>query len=114
MKRKQKAQSRQKGATGEREFAAELRRYGYKARRGQQYCGLEGEDVVAELPIDVHFEVKRTERLRLPQAMDQAREDAREGAIPVVAHRRNYDGWQVTMYLDHWLDLVRKAENLDK
>lgn len=31
--------SRNKGASGERELANKLKEYGYDARRGQQYCG---------------------------------------------------------------------------
>lgn len=38
--------SKAKGAKGERELANKLKEYGYKCRRGQQYNGLEGEDVV--------------------------------------------------------------------
>ena len=38
--------SKQKGAKGERELANKLKDYGYNTRRGQQYNGLEGEDVV--------------------------------------------------------------------
>jgi len=39
--------SRQKGARGEREWAAKCREEGYDCRRGQQFSGLEGEDVMA-------------------------------------------------------------------
>lgn len=35
--------SRTKGAVGEREVASMLRGYGYKARRGQQYSGANGD-----------------------------------------------------------------------
>ena len=38
--------SRAKGAKGERELANKLKDYGYNTRRGQQFSGLEGEDVV--------------------------------------------------------------------
>ena len=37
--------SRAKGAKGERELAKILKEYGYNCRRGQQYSGLEGEDI---------------------------------------------------------------------
>ena len=39
--------SNKKGKEGEREFSRLCRRYGFeKARRGQQYSGIEGKDVV--------------------------------------------------------------------
>ena len=49
--------SRNKGAAGEREVAGILRGYGYKkARRGQQYCGSNGDADVVGLP-GIHIEV---------------------------------------------------------
>ena len=62
--------SREKGKRGERELAGRLREYGYDARRGQQYSGMDGDDVVG-LP-GIHIECKRVERLDLYAAMDQA------------------------------------------
>ena len=81
--------SRNKGKTGELEFAALLRSKGYaSARRGQQYRGGgDSPDVVGIA--GVHFEVKRVERLALYDAVDQARADAADDAMPVVAHRCN-------------------------
>ena len=38
--------SREKGKRGERELAGKLKEYGYECRRGQQYSGIDGEDVV--------------------------------------------------------------------
>lgn len=43
--------SRSKGAVGEREVAGILRGYGYKARRGQQYSGANGDADVVGLPV---------------------------------------------------------------
>lgn len=101
--------SRQKGARGEREWRDELRARGYTARRGQQYNGLDGEDVVCEeLSSRFHFEVKRTECLSLYDAMKQAERDAGE-RVPVVAHRRNGQEWVVIMRAGDWLDLVAEA-----
>ena len=54
--------SREKGKRGERELAGELRRHGYDARRGQQYCGANGDADVVGLP-GLHIECKRVERL---------------------------------------------------
>ncbi len=80
-----------KGKVGEREFSALLRAQGYtEARRGQQYRGGGDSPDVVGVP-GVHHEVKRTERLALYDAVDQARRDAADGAMPVVAHRCNND-----------------------
>lgn len=86
--------SKQKGARGEREWAAVCREHGYDARRGQQYNGLEGEDVIG-LP-GIHIEVKRVERLNIEDAIAQSKADAKE-KIPIVAHRKNNCKWLVTM-----------------
>lgn len=103
--------SKQKGARGEREFAKACREYGYEVRRTAQYCGNTGDasDCVG-LP-GIHIEVKRTERLRLTEAMDQAiRDSQKSGAIPIVAHRANNEPWKVTMRLSDWMTLYREYE----
>jgi len=100
--------SRNKGKRGEREFAALCREHGYICRRGQQYNGLEGEDVVG-LP-GVHVEVKRVEKLNIHDAMDQAVRDAAKGKIPIVAHRKNHCSWLITMRAEDWFKLYREWE----
>ncbi len=101
--------SKQKGARGEREFASLCRQEGYRdVRRGQQYNGLEGQDVV-NLPF-LHCEVKRVERLNIYDAIDQSRRDAEEGLMPIVAHRKNNCDWLVTMRFEDWIDLYREYE----
>ncbi|MEG2651006.1 MAG: hypothetical protein RSA63_09055, partial [Eubacterium sp.] len=68
-KRKKKAvNSRQKGARYERELAAAFRAHGFDARRGQQYCGANGDADVVGLP-GIHVEAKRVEKLNLYDAM---------------------------------------------
>lgn len=104
--------SRRKGAAGERELARLLRNeYGYKdAKRGQQYCGINGNaDVVDALP-GIHIECKRVERLSIYEAMAQAKRDAREDELPVVFHRKNHSDWLVVMTLDDWMNLYREWE----
>lgn len=82
---------RRKGKVGEREAAKALSEAtGHECRRGQQYNGLEGQDVVG-IP-GVHIECKRTEKLSLYPAMQQARRDA-DGKVPVVVHRKNKEEW---------------------
>ena len=97
--------SREKGKRGEREFAAFLRENGIEARRGQQFNGLEGEDVVSSLPY--HFEVKRVEKLNIEDAMKQSIEDGKE-KTSVVAHRKNNKEWLITMRAIDWIRMVGK------
>lgn len=101
--------SRRKGAAGERELAKVLRSYGYEARRGQQYCGANGDADVVGLP-GIHIECKRVERLDLYAAIAQARSDARAKEMPAVMHRRNNSDWLVTMPLEDWMTIYRKWE----
>lgn len=101
--------SRRKGAVGERELSKVLANYGYDCRRGQQYCGVNGDADVVGLP-GVHIECKRVERLDLVGAVDQAKRDTREGELPAVFHRRNRCEWLVTMPLDAWMEIYREWE----
>ena len=55
----------------------------------------------------VHIEVKRVERLNVPEAMHQATRDSerfRDGA-PAVFHRRSREPWRVTMSLANFMDI---------
>ena len=98
--------SKKKGAKGERELASRLRDYGYDCRRGQQYNGLEGEDVVG---LDyIHCEVKRVQALNLDDAMEQAKGDSKDNQLPAVFHRKNNKKWKVTMELDDWIKLYHE------
>nr|DAZ00426.1 MAG TPA: HOLLIDAY JUNCTION RESOLVASE HOMOLOGOUS RECOMBINATION [Caudoviricetes sp.] len=101
--------SRQKGAAGERELAKALRSHGFETRRGQQYCGSNGDADVVGLP-GVHIECKRVERLNLEDAMAQSRADARLGEIPVVMHRKNNCKWLVTLSLDDFMTLYKETD----
>ncbi|MDO4857936.1 MAG: hypothetical protein Q4A17_08330 [Thermoguttaceae bacterium] len=92
--------SREKGARAERELAGKLRELlGVEARRGQQFCGANGDADVVGIP-GVHIEAKMVEKLNLELAMDQSRRDARPGEIPVVIHRRKRKPWLVTVPLE--------------
>ena len=99
--------SRAKGAAGERELAKKLREYGYECRRGQQFCGANGDADVIGLP-GIHIECKRVERLNIDDAMLQATRDRREGEFPTVFHRKNNGKWMVTMLLDDWQEIYRE------
>lgn len=89
--------SRAKGSRGERQWRDELRAHGYHARRGQQFSGTpDSPDVVCDELTWIHFEVKAVERLNIEDAMEQARRDC-GGKVPIVAHKRNFRPWLVTM-----------------
>jgi hypothetical protein len=100
------AKSRRKGARGELEAAAEIRRiFRTEARRGRQYQGTdESPDVLTAIP-QVHFEVKRVECLRLYEALARAIDDAGQN-VPVVLHRANQKPWVAIVRLE---DLPRLA-----
>lgn len=101
--------SREKGKRGERELAKKLREYGYDCRRGQQFCGANGDADVVGLP-GIHIEVKRTERLNIYDAMDQAKRDKRIGEIPVVMHRKNNCEWLAILRLEDFMEQYREWE----
>ena len=100
--------SKAKGKRGELEWARFCREQGYDVRRTAQYCGnplraasaqrggnmdSDSSDCIG-LP-GVHIEVKRTEHLRLYDAMEQAvrdyAEEVRSGAFPTPAHSFSMD-----------------------
>jgi len=96
--------SRQKGKRGELELANHLKAKGYDARRGVQYKGGPESPDVTGLP-GVHIEVKRTEALRLYEALDQSTRDRGQGEIPVVVHRKSRMPWVVILTLDDFLKI---------
>ena len=100
--------SRAKGAVGEREWAKFLSDAGFPARRGQQFNGLEGKDVVCD-SLQIHWEVKRTERFQLYKALDQATKDAALTEMPVVAHRMSRKRWVVVLDANDFMELCRDS-----
>lgn len=104
-------ESREKGKRGERELAKTLRSYGFNTKRGQQYCGANGDADVIGLP-GVHIECKRVERLNLYDAMTQSKTDAREDEMPVVMHRKNHCDWLVTLSLDDFMKIYKETDLL--
>ena len=99
--------SRAKGSAGEREICKILREHGYEARRSQQYAGYNGDaDIITNSP-GYHWEVKRVENLNLDKAMDQSVRDAKEGEVPIVAHRKNGKEWKVTLHLEDFIKLLK-------
>ena len=104
--------SKQKGKGGELEIAKILQENGYpNARRGQQYCGANGDADVVGGPPGYHLEVKRTEHLSLYEAMQQAEADAAAtNSTPVVLHRRNNKPWLMIMRLEDGLPLLNRPK----
>jgi Holliday junction resolvase len=100
--------SNQKGKRGEREWVKLCREHGFeKARRSQQYAGgtEESADVVG-LPY-IHQEVKYGYDMTIEQVrefVEQAiRDNAGSSNIPIVAHKKTYGKWFVSM---EWQDFV--------
>ncbi len=102
--------SKAKGKKGELELSHKLQEYGYNTRRGQQYCGINGDADVVGLD-DIHIEVKRVEKLNIVDAMDQAKRDKKENELPALFHRKNHCEWLVTMTMDDWVKLYRAFED---
>ena len=100
--------SRAKGADAERELAKVISElFGISARRGQQFSGSPDSPDVVAWP-GVHIECKRTEKLQLYPAMEQAERECGD-KVPVVIHRRSRDSWMLTVRLDRLKDLIDAA-----
>ncbi len=97
-----------KGRSGELELVRILQQHGIPAEPGQAVSFGSTPDVVG-VP-GIHPEVKRVERLNVPEAMAQAVRDASRfgDGMPTLFHRRNRSPWLVTMQLEDWLELYRK------
>ena len=100
------AASRRKGVAGEREVAAIFEASGFTVR------GLEGAGdhlVIARNGLTLHSEVKRAERLKLPEWLRQARDECPAGCVPVVSFRQNRDEWYACIPLAALVGLAAKA-----
>lgn len=96
-----------KGRRAEIELAGLLQEHGYNVRPGEPVSyGAEPDLVGLE---NIHIEVKRRENVNLSAALAQAEEDSRKfgDGLPAVFHRRNREGWRVTMPLTAWLELYQ-------
>ena len=99
--------SQRKGADGERELTAVFQAHGYDVIRGGSLSFGEVPDLMGLTGI--HVEVKRTEKLNLRAAMEQAVRDAEffKDGSPAVFHRANRQPWMVTMLLEDWLRMYQ-------
>ena len=102
--------SKRKGKTGELELARKLRELGYDVRRSVQYNGKEEEGQADLLGLPgIHIECKRTEKLNLYEAVNQAKRDSEgKGELPVVFHRRNNCEWLAILPLEDFIKLYRE------
>jgi hypothetical protein len=103
--------SRAKGCRGERAFRDFLREQGFlMAHRGQQFCGLRGNaDVICPETPQIHYEVKRGERLDVYGAIDQATRDCGD-SWPIVAWRKNNRDWVIVMPGETFARLLRGSD----
>lgn len=101
--------SRAKGKRGELELSALLKENGFNTRRGQQYCGSNGDADVVGLP-GIHIECKRVENLNIYKAIEQAKNDAKEGEMPTVFHRKDRKEWLVTMRFEDWVKMYQRSD----
>lgn len=101
--------SQRKGRAAELELANILKDYGLPVKAGDPANRGRTPDIYG-LP-GTHIECKRTEKLNLYDAMAQARRDAVRFAdgSPCVFSRRNREGWLVTMDLENWIAIYKKA-----
>ena len=92
--------SKEKGGRGERLLAKELQKYGYDARRGQQFKGGADSPDVLGLP-GVHIECKFYKDpltwAQKEQFMQQAVRDSEGKNMPAVFHKANRKEWEVTL-----------------
>jgi Holliday junction resolvase len=100
------ASSRRKGVRAEREVAAIWQAAGFEVR------GLEGlgdHVVICGNGLTFHSEVKRQERLKLPEWLRQAADEAPQGTVPVVAFRQNRGAWYAALPLSALVELSADA-----
>ena len=104
---------REKGKRGEREVVELIKRYGFEARRGQQFKGgADSPDVIHNIP-GVFVEVKYREKFSIYPALEQASEEA-DGATPVVFHRRSGKLWVAILRAEDFLQFMRKLEQASR
>ncbi len=104
------SRSKNKGKRGERQWRDFLISHGFEARRGQQFSGDEGKDVICPGMPKIHHEVKYQEKVpkKVYEYLFQAQTDAKE-LTPVVAMRRNNYDWVVVMDANDWMNIMKES-----
>ena len=104
--------SRDKGKRGEREFCKLCEENGIQGvSRTAQCKGKTGAAGDVEGLDGFHVECKAVERLNLREAMAQSVRDAEaegKGNIPLVAHKKNREGWLITLRAEDFLQMCRR------
>ena len=94
------ARERAKGKRGELEAIALIRWSGWPdAHRTSDGRGQSGRGDVAGGPAGCHIEIKRHERLNVPEALAQVRADCDRLDIPILVHRPSRSEWMATLPL---------------
>jgi hypothetical protein len=97
------ASSRRKGLLGEREVARIWQAAGFDVRNLEA----SGDHlVVVANGVTIHSETKRAERLKLPEWLRQAADEAPQGTIPVVCFRQNRGEWYAALRLSALVELA--------
>ena len=108
--------SRQKGASFEREVAKALTAEGFPAKRGAQVSqgawGVSAPDVIVPCLPDWHFECKRHGRARfdLDAAINQAERDRGVGQRIAVIHRKDHCDMLVTLPFNDFCALLSHSD----
>src|SRR3954469_10791983 len=106
---------RNKGQRGELLWRDVLRSKGFTARRGQQFCGANGDsDVICEELANIHFEVKFVQIFNARKALEQAKSDAKDGQTPVVVQKSTKKNWIAVMDAEAFLDAIIENRALKK
>jgi hypothetical protein len=101
--------SRRKGAKGETEFIKQhLAPTWPEAKRNLDQFGADKRDCLNVA--GVHWQIKRTETLRVWAAIEQAESEAASTDTPVVAFRRNRSKWFCVIAADELVALLRLRE----
>lgn len=98
---------KKKGNRGELEWANFCKKKGFDVKRSQQYCGTSNSADCIGLP-GIHQEIKYTEKLRIYDALSQAKKDSSRKNFPIVAHRKKRQKWVIVMDANNWFELYKK------
>lgn len=103
---------KRKGKDGELELARLFRDNSYiDAKRSQQFCGKAGDADVIGVP-NLHIEVKRRKVFDVKSSLTQAKEDAKEGTLPVVFHRGDRKPWIAVMEWEVFEKIYKSSDKL--
>ena len=97
---------REKGKRVERAAATRLRKlFKIDARRSVQYCGKAGDADLVTVP-GLHVEVKGRKTLSAVRFLDQAKDDAKPGDVPIVLMKEDRGTFLVLLELDDLPELL--------